>query len=106
MFLLSHSPSCVLPATDTVMRRPLASKARLVRRLPSGTPLLVYPERALELNTSALQIVELCDGEHSLDQIVDRLSAAYPDEPRERLRASVQTVIETLEARALIEGAP
>ncbi len=82
----------------------LKPKARLMRRLPAGTPLLVYPERALELNSSALQIVELCNGERSVDQIVDRLCADYPHETRERLAASVERVLGELRSRALLEG--
>lgn len=56
-------------------------------RLASGTRLqyddvreehmLLVPEGAVRLNPTAAQVLELCDGERSLEEIVGALSARY-----------------------------
>jgi pyrroloquinoline quinone biosynthesis protein D len=38
---------------------------------------LLMPERALRLNGPSLEIVERCDGEHSVQQIVSELQQIY-----------------------------
>jgi pyrroloquinoline quinone biosynthesis protein D len=39
--------------------------------------LLLVPEGAVRLNPSAAQVLELCDGQRSVEEIVDVLSARY-----------------------------
>jgi len=39
--------------------------------------LLLVPEGAVRLNPSAAQVLELCDGERSVDEIVAVLAARY-----------------------------
>jgi pyrroloquinoline quinone biosynthesis protein D len=38
---------------------------------------LLIPEGVVRLNPTAAEVLELCDGERSLDEIVDALSARY-----------------------------
>jgi len=38
---------------------------------------LLMPERALRLNGPSLEIVELCDGNHTVQQIAEKLHALY-----------------------------
>ena len=81
----------------------LRAKARLVRRPVTGAALLLYPERALELNESAAQIVELIDGRRSVDEIAGELERRHPEEDPAHLRRSVARFIDALAARALLE---
>ncbi len=39
--------------------------------------LLLVPEGAVRLNPSAVEVLELCDGERSIDEIVAVLAARY-----------------------------
>jgi pyrroloquinoline quinone biosynthesis protein D len=39
--------------------------------------MLLVPEGVVRLNTTAAEVLELCDGERSLDEIVSALSARY-----------------------------
>jgi pyrroloquinoline quinone biosynthesis protein D len=39
--------------------------------------MLLVPEGAVRLNPTAAEVLELCDGERSLDEIVGALSARY-----------------------------
>jgi coenzyme PQQ biosynthesis protein PqqD len=38
---------------------------------------LLMPERALRLNGPSLEIVQLCDGNHTVQQIAEKLHAIY-----------------------------
>jgi pyrroloquinoline quinone biosynthesis protein D len=38
---------------------------------------LLMPERALRLNGPSLEIVERCDGQHTVQQIISELQALY-----------------------------
>jgi pyrroloquinoline quinone biosynthesis protein D len=80
----------------------LAAKARL--RLDSKTNryLLLYPERGMQLNATAADIVQLCTGEHTVAEIVTRLAAKYAPQPREVIEREVHTFLDALSARALL----
>ncbi|HEX8871512.1 MAG TPA: pyrroloquinoline quinone biosynthesis peptide chaperone PqqD [Candidatus Acidoferrum sp.] len=39
--------------------------------------MLLMPERALRLNGPSLEIVQLCDGKHTVQQIAEKLHALY-----------------------------
>ena len=60
------------------MTRPrLATGARLGYDEVREEHVLLIPEGVVRLNPSAAEVLELCDGERSLDDIVGALSARY-----------------------------
>jgi pyrroloquinoline quinone biosynthesis protein D len=60
------------------MTRPrLATGARLRYDEVREEHVLLVPEGAVRLNRTAAEVLELCDGERSLDDIVGALSARY-----------------------------
>jgi len=60
-----------------VTRPRLVTGARLRYDDVREEHLLLIPEGAVRLNPTAAQVLELCDGERSLEEIVDALSARY-----------------------------
>jgi coenzyme PQQ biosynthesis protein PqqD len=84
----------------------LRPKVRCVRRQPTGAALLVYPERALELNPSAEEVVALLDGTREEADIVRLLGARHPETEPGRIRADVASLLSELEARGLLERVP
>jgi len=60
-----------------VTRPRLATGARLRYDEVREEHLLLVPEGAVRLNPTAVQVLELCDGVRSLDDIVEVLSARY-----------------------------
>ncbi|WP_344548430.1 pyrroloquinoline quinone biosynthesis peptide chaperone PqqD [Actinomadura fulvescens] len=46
-----------------------------------GADILLMPERVVVLNETAARILRLCDGEHSVDDIVTELGQAFPGAP-------------------------
>lgn len=87
------------------MTRPpsLAAKARLKVNRKTGGLLLLYPERGLALNSTAAEIVRLCDGARSVADIVSALLEAHPGANRERVTREVSAFLEELASRRLLE---
>ncbi|HEV2102149.1 MAG TPA: pyrroloquinoline quinone biosynthesis peptide chaperone PqqD [Candidatus Acidoferrum sp.] len=46
---------------------------------------LLMPERALRLNGPSLEIVQLCDGNHTVQQIAEKLHALYSKAEPQRI---------------------
>jgi pyrroloquinoline quinone biosynthesis protein D len=64
--------------------------------------LLLVPEGAVRLNPTAAAVLELCDGERSLDEIVNTLSARYGGAD---LRDDVQGLVHGLTQKGLVVDA-
>ena len=60
---------------------------------------LLIPEGVVRLNPTAAEVLELCDGERSLDDIVEALSARYGGAD---LRDDVQELIDAMAQRGLV----
>jgi pyrroloquinoline quinone biosynthesis protein D len=64
--------------------------------------LLLIPEGAVKLNATAAEVLELCDGERSLDEIVGELSARYGGAD---LGDDVHELVDALAQRGLVVDA-
>ena len=60
---------------------------------------LLVPEGVVRLNPTAAAVLELCDGERSVDEIVGALSAQYEGSD---LRDDVQGLVDGLTQRGLV----
>ena len=78
------------------MTRPrLATGARLQYDDVREEHLLLVPEGVVRLNATAAEVLELCDGERSLDDVVGALSARYDGaDLGEDVRGLVQAMAE------------
>ena len=82
------------------MTRPrLVTGARLT--YDDGRPehVLLVPEGVVRLNPTAAEVLELCDGERSLDEIVSALSARYDGFD---LRDDVRELVDAMTQRGLV----
>jgi pyrroloquinoline quinone biosynthesis protein D len=85
------------------MTRPrLVTGARLRYDDVREEHVLLVPEGAVRLNPTAAQVLELCDGERSLDDIVGALSARYQGA---ELRDDVHELIDAMAQRGLVVDA-
>jgi pyrroloquinoline quinone biosynthesis protein D len=85
------------------MTRPrLATGARLRYDEVREEHLLLVPEGAVRLNRTAAEVLELCDGERSLDEIVGALSARYDGAD---LRDDVRELVDAMAGRGLVVDA-
>jgi pyrroloquinoline quinone biosynthesis protein D len=64
--------------------------------------LLLIPEGAVRLNPTAAQVLELCDGERSLDDIAAALSARYEGAD---VRDDVLELVDAMAQRGLVVDA-
>ncbi|HLX60834.1 MAG TPA: pyrroloquinoline quinone biosynthesis peptide chaperone PqqD [Planctomycetota bacterium] len=83
------------------MRPRLSARARLQDDKISGQPVLIFPEGLVKLNPTAAEIVKLCNGARTVNQIADELAAQY-NAPRERIAANVWEYLAKLREKNLV----
>jgi pyrroloquinoline quinone biosynthesis protein D len=85
------------------MTRPrLATGARLSYDDVREEHVLLIPEGAVRLNPTAAEVLALCDGERSLDDIVGALSARYEGAD---LRDDVVELVDAMAQKGLVVDA-
>jgi pyrroloquinoline quinone biosynthesis protein D len=85
-----------------VTRPRLVTGARLRYDEVREEHLLLIPEGAVRLNPTAAEVLELCDGERSLDDIVGALSARYEGAD---VRDDVVELVDAMAQRGLVVDA-
>jgi len=85
-----------------VTRPRLVTGARLQYDEVREEPVLLVPDGALRLIATAAPLLELCDGERSVDEIVGALSARYEGSD---LRDDVQGLVDGMTQRGLVVDA-
>jgi hypothetical protein len=73
--------------------------------LPDETVLLFQKDTSLAvpINQAGAAIWEMCDGVHTVDQIVDKLVEAY-DQERSRIEQDVRNFLDELIRLGLVDG--
>ena len=85
------------------MTRPrLVTGARLQYDDVRSEHVLLIPEGVVRLNPTAAEVLELCDGERSLDDIVGALSARYGGAD---VRDDILELVDGLAAKGLVVDA-
>ncbi len=85
------------------MTRPrLVTGARLQYDDVREQHVLLVPEGVVRLNPTAAAVLELCDGERSLEEIINTLSARYDGTD---LRDDVEGLVEGMTQRGLVVDA-
>jgi pyrroloquinoline quinone biosynthesis protein D len=86
-----------------VTRPRLVTGARLTYDEVREEHLVLLPEGAVRLNRTAAEVLDLCDGERSLDEIVGALAARYDGAD---LRDDVRGLVGDMTQRGvLVDGA-
>lgn len=81
--------------------RPRFGKGVKLRHDPDGSAMLLVPEGALVLNTSAAAALRLVDGERSLGEIVASVVGEF-DVTGNQARDEVNALFDRLERRGLL----
>jgi hypothetical protein len=68
--------------------------------------MLLYPERGLELNKTAMEIVRLCTGDWTVDDIARCLTQIYVGVPSGEIRRQVHDFLDALAGRGLLQDMP
>src|SRR5262245_23777069 len=93
-------------ALSDAARPTLARGVRLRLDRISGKTLLLRPEQGFELRGSALDVIQLCDGQRSIADIVDTLAARATGTARAEIEADVQRLLTDLEHRGVVQMEP
>ena len=89
--------------TETILRKPqLAAGVRLRWDEVRERHVLLYPEGALTLNETAANVLELCDGDRTIDDIAQELSSRYDGAD---VRADVESLVGAIAGRGLVVDA-
>jgi len=91
-----------LQPIDPAARLRLNSKARLQTDKVTGKLALLYPEGLLLLNSTGAAIVELCNGQHTFEELVAKLAVRY-DSRSDQLSGDVAEYLGRLRERGLLE---
>jgi pyrroloquinoline quinone biosynthesis protein D len=75
---------------------------RLAHHEGQGGWVLLAPERLFKADATAVEILKRCNGEATVDAIVDELASAY-SAPRERIFADVTALLGLLADKRLME---
>ena len=81
----------------------LARGVRLQADRVRGGFNLLAPEHVLRVNASSVAVLDLCDGQRSLDQIVDQLATNYAID-RDRIERDARALLDDLVARRMVEA--
>ena len=84
-------------------RKPMLRPGCRLSDSPGQLDMLLIPEGALRLAGPGLKIVELCDGERSIADIVRELQALYPSAPPGQIAEEVAAFLERLRAKSVME---
>jgi coenzyme PQQ biosynthesis protein PqqD len=83
----------------------LAGKVRLRFDRHSGQHLLLYPERGMQLDPRAAEILQLCDGARTIAVVAAELAQRH-HHPVNTVESDVLTFLQQLHDRCLIETQP
>ena len=79
-------PTTTRPRVSTSDRPRLARHVRLTFSRTRQQHILLHPETVVVLNASGADILELCDGQHTVTEIVAELGARYQTVPDDEVR--------------------
>lgn len=88
-----------MTAEETLARPQLMPGARLHYDKVRERHVLLFPEGALALNQPAVDVLELCDGERSIDEIAQVLSERYSGAD---VREDVGRLVTSIAERGLV----
>jgi pyrroloquinoline quinone biosynthesis protein D len=90
------------PTVSPASRPRLPRGVRLVHNEAQGGWVLLAPERVFKADAIAAEIVKRCDGEATVDTIVDDLAKSF-SAPRERIFTDVTAMLSSLAEKKLLE---
>jgi pyrroloquinoline quinone biosynthesis protein D len=83
-------------------RRPRLGAGCRLNEKHQPARMLLMPERALRLNGPSLEIIERCDGEHTVQQIISELQTLYAKANPRKVESDILEYLKRLqEQRAL-----
>jgi pyrroloquinoline quinone biosynthesis protein D len=83
--------------------RPRLARGCRLRESSGADSVLLMPERALKVNGTALRVLQLCDGQRTLAEILAALAAEFPAQPPGRLETETIRFLERLREKRAVD---
>jgi pyrroloquinoline quinone biosynthesis protein D len=84
------------PATIDPQSKPRLAPGCRLNELGKEPRTLLMPERALRLQGPSLEIIERCDGQHTIEQIISELQNIYSKATPEKVAQDIQGYLQLL----------
>ncbi len=94
---------CVIPSFDSLPR--LAPECRINDK-KENPRLLVKGDKSLRILGPSLEIVERCDGHHTVQQIISELQVLYSKAEPQRVEQDVLSYLSLLATQSYVEITP
>jgi len=69
----------------------------------SGEPVVLYPEGMIRMEGTGESILQLCDGERTMQEIVTALSQQYGTADPEKIAQDVSSFLEALQRKRIVD---
>jgi coenzyme PQQ biosynthesis protein PqqD len=69
----------------------------------TDAPVVLFPEGTIRVEGTGRIVLELCEGHFTLGEIVQKLETQFMLAPKGKIRADVQTFLEQLHAKRIID---
>jgi coenzyme PQQ biosynthesis protein PqqD len=69
----------------------------------TDAPVVLFPEGAIKVEGTGRVILELCTGNFSLGEMIEKLQEQFILAPKDKIRADVITFLEQLHAKRVID---
>lgn len=74
-----------------------------VRKVENGDTILLLPEGVLRLKGSAAEIIQLCDGERTLTDILGAIEAQYRSSDPKQIEQEIESFLNRLFERRAVD---
>jgi pyrroloquinoline quinone biosynthesis protein D len=91
-----------MPAPDPNSKPRLAAGCRWAEA-NGAERMLMFPEGALRLQGTGREILERCDGQRSVQQIVNEMQAQYKTGESGRIEQEVSKFLESLQQKRIVD---
>jgi pyrroloquinoline quinone biosynthesis protein D len=91
-----------MPAPEKSSKPRLAAGCRWAEA-NGAERMLMFPEGAMRLQGTGREILERCDGERSVQQIVEELQAKYKAGESGRIEQEVSSFLESLQRKRVVD---
>ena len=95
----------MIPPEDSSQPR-LATGCRWGAENKTGTAeerVILFPEGAIKLQGTGLQVLERCDGQRTFAQIIEELQAQFGDADPAKIRADISQFLDQLHNKRIVD---
>ena len=65
--------------------------------------MILYPEGAIKLQGTGMQILERCDGQRTFGQIIEELKKEFGTTDPDKIRADISAFLEQLQRKRIVD---